>query len=118
MSDQYEQFALDLAHLDEDCPGIGKCEKCEDLIHRMHTLTPPAPPTTDPTKSFTCPDCKRTSFHPADVINAYCGACHAFKNDDWMAPRCMEPRCPDFGDYDFGEGTCPADHAIPPGRRR
>jgi len=31
----------------------------------------------------------------------------------WIsAPRCHEPTCPDFGSYDFGEGTCPAEHAV------
>lgn len=25
--------------------------------------------------------------------------------------RCREPGCPDYGDPDFGEGTCPAEHA-------
>lgn len=30
----------------------------------------------------------------------------------WVsAPRCCEPTCPDFGDWDFGEGTCPAEHS-------
>ncbi len=28
--------------------------------------------------SFTCPDCGRTSHHPMDVLNRYCGACHKF----------------------------------------
>ena len=28
--------------------------------------------------SFTCPDCRRTSYHPQDVANQYCGACHVF----------------------------------------
>jgi hypothetical protein len=27
--------------------------------------------------------------------------------------KCEEPTCPDFGDPDFGEGTCPAGHAEP-----
>lgn len=27
-------------------------------------------------------------------------------------PRCQEPTCPDFGDPDFGEATCPAEHAV------
>lgn len=32
--------------------------------------------------------------------------------DLWVsAPRCQEPDCPDFGSFDFGEGTCPAEHA-------
>ncbi len=26
--------------------------------------------------------------------------------------RCGEPTCPDFGSADFGEGSCPADHAL------
>jgi hypothetical protein len=25
--------------------------------------------------------------------------------------HCFDPECPDFGDPDFGEGTCPAEHA-------
>lgn len=25
-----------------------------------------------------CYDCKRTSFHPKDVENRYCGCCHKF----------------------------------------
>lgn len=28
--------------------------------------------------SFTCPQCLRTSRHPEDVKNRYCGACHEF----------------------------------------
>lgn len=32
----------------------------------------------------------------------------------WNAPRCQEPTCPNFGDPDFGEATCPEEHAIPP----
>jgi hypothetical protein len=36
-------------------------------------------------------------------------------NGGWIsAPRCYEPTCPDFGSWDFGEGTCPAEHAEPP----
>jgi hypothetical protein len=27
-------------------------------------------------------------------------------------PRCRVATCPDFGDPDFGEGTCPAWHAV------
>lgn len=29
----------------------------------------------------------------------------------YEVPRCQVPTCPDFGDPDFGEGTCPAEHA-------
>ena len=27
-------------------------------------------------------------------------------------PSCQDKDCPSFGDPDFGEGTCPADHAL------
>lgn len=30
------------------------------------------------TPSFTCPHCKRKSYHSRDVENCYCGACHEF----------------------------------------
>lgn len=28
--------------------------------------------------SFTCPWCHRTSYHPDDVANRYCGGCNRF----------------------------------------
>ena len=28
-------------------------------------------------------------------------------------PHCQDPTCPDYGDPNFGEGTCPAEHADP-----
>jgi ribosomal protein L37E len=31
--------------------------------------------------SFTCPRCGRVSFHPMDLQEGYCGACH-----DWTGP--------------------------------
>lgn len=36
--------------------------------------------------SFTCPDCGRTSYHPEDVKNSYCGNCHAFKPEEQPDP--------------------------------
>lgn len=69
------------------------------------------------TPTFVCPDCWTVSPNPNDATNSYCVSCHAFKFEDYMDPRCMEPTCPDFGDSSFGEGTCPAEHAIPPARR-
>lgn len=30
---------------------------------------------------FTCPRCGRTSHHPTDLAQGYCGACHAFTAD-------------------------------------
>lgn len=31
--------------------------------------------------SFTCPRCQRTSHHPMDVQEGYCGACHDFTGE-------------------------------------
>lgn len=75
-------------------------------------MSEPGPP------RFTCPDCHRSTPHPQDVANSYCPTCHAFKNEGYLRPRCMEPSCPAFGDYDFGEATCPEYHAVPPAQRR
>lgn len=33
---------------------------------------------TVPEVSFTCPRCGRTSYHPRDMAEGYCGACHAW----------------------------------------
>lgn len=32
---------------------------------------------------------------------------------DRVGTACVDPSCPDYGDPDFGEGTCPAEHAGP-----
>lgn len=37
-------------------------------------------------ESFTCPRCERTSYHPLDVANRYCGYCHVYI-DQWLAFR-------------------------------
>lgn len=66
---------------------------------------------------FVCPDCCTFSPNPNDVDNSYCFRCHAFKAESYMEPRCFEPTCIDFGSWDFGEGTCPAKHALPPAHR-
>jgi len=42
--------------------------------------------TADDRPSFTCPDCGRTSYHPEDVKNRYCGACHMFF-DSFLRPQ-------------------------------
>jgi hypothetical protein len=31
--------------------------------------------------SFTCPECRRTSYHPVDEQVGWCGACEAFTRD-------------------------------------
>lgn len=42
----------------------------------------------------------------------YCGAmCMAGMEHVDYTPRCNDPSCRDFGDVNFGEGTCPAEHA-------
>lgn len=28
--------------------------------------------------SFTCPECGRTSYHPVDEVEGYCGSCHKY----------------------------------------
>lgn len=33
------------------------------------------------TPSTTCPKCGRTSYHPEDIRNRYCGACHLFHDN-------------------------------------
>jgi hypothetical protein len=40
---------------------------------------------------FTCPRCRRTSHHPDDVREGYCGACH-----DWTRQLVvyLTPGCP------------------------
>lgn len=32
-------------------------------------------------KSITCRDCGATSYHPEDIAQHYCAACHRFHND-------------------------------------
>ena len=47
------------------------------LARELHGPPPPDPP------GFTCPRCGRTSYHPRDLAEGYCGACH-----DWTGrPR-------------------------------
>lgn len=35
-----------------------------------------------PVAGFTCPRCRRTSHHPDDIRNGYCGACHDYTGAD------------------------------------
>lgn len=42
----------------------------------------------------------------------YCGAmCVAGMEHPDYTPRCEEPKCPNYGDPNFGEATCPQEHA-------
>lgn len=43
----------------------------------VHIALVPAPDA----PSITCPQCGRTSYHPEDIKQGYCGACH-----DWTSP--------------------------------
>lgn len=38
---------------------------------------------------FICPQCGRISYHPEDIANSYCGACHEFAST--TCPMCGEP---------------------------
>ena len=37
--------------------------------------------TADGRPSITCPQCERTSWHPDDIRNGYCGGCHAYTGE-------------------------------------
>lgn len=66
---------------------------------------------------FVCPGCYTFTAHPDDVANSYCGHCHQFKFEILEDVRCFELTCADFGDRNFGDGTCPSEHAVPPAKR-
>ena len=36
--------------------------------------------------AYTCPRCRRTSYHPVDAAEGYCGACH-----DWTGSPATDP---------------------------
>lgn len=36
-------------------------------------------------RTITCKGCHRTSFHPQDVVQRYCGHCHVFHRDQARA---------------------------------
>lgn len=41
--------------------------------------------------SITCPRCGRTSYHPGDIENSYCGYCHWPTSDRFLgAPEAIE----------------------------
>ena len=54
-----------------DRPYVFDYSTTHDVIP-LETAPPPSVP------SFSCPRCGRTSYHPDDVREGYCGACH-----DW-----------------------------------
>lgn len=47
------------------------------------------------TTSITCPRCGRTSYHPEDVKQGYCGACHWWTSDPQLAPYYNDANTPD-----------------------
>ncbi len=38
-------------------------------------------------KTITCKRCRKTSHHPEDVKNHYCGFCHVWHDDIWPPAR-------------------------------
>jgi hypothetical protein len=46
--------------------------------------------TDQPHPSFTCPRCSRTTYHPTDIAEGYCGNCH-----DWTGSRTEPPSEPE-----------------------
>lgn len=44
-------------------------------------LTATLPPLPAPRQGFTCPVCTRTSYHPKDLAEGYCGACKTFTGE-------------------------------------
>jgi ribosomal protein L37E len=40
----------------------------------------------DGRQSITCHTCGRTSYHPEDVRQRYCGYCHVFHDDQRVSP--------------------------------
>jgi hypothetical protein len=50
--------------------------------------------------SFTCPRCGRTSYHPTDIKERYCGACH-----DWTDPLALYRVAQEVTDGVLGAGS-------------
>ncbi len=61
---------------DVTCPG---CLAGKELIHTFKI--------SEDGKSITCLRCNRTSRHPEDVRQHYCGCCHAHHDDIWPPAR-------------------------------
>jgi ribosomal protein S27AE len=41
-------------------------------------------------RSITCPRCGRTSYNAGDIVNRYCGYCHAFHDELYLLPPIVE----------------------------
>lgn len=75
--------------------GVVRCTRCHRRLRAgVVALGPPSEPAfygrscaaiVLAGQSFTCPRCGRTSRHPVDVAEGYCGACH-----DWTGPASVE----------------------------
>lgn len=57
--------------------------------------------------SYTCPDCGKTSQHPEDERQGYCGNCHRFASDRDAIAAVVEYRSPHLTaeDYAFVEAN-------------
>lgn len=61
-----------LAALDDASPRRGQPSIPHLIARAAAAAAQPGP------LPFTCPVCRRTSHHPEDAKNGYCGNCHAF----------------------------------------
>lgn len=69
---------------------------------------------TTPPAAYTCPRCHRTSYHPEDIANGYCGLCHDYTGGapSWPYPKCFRCLRPLVDDHDRAHGYCPPCYAL------
>lgn len=60
-----------------DARGISLNAYVLTVLAQHEDPLPKREPTPIP-PSITCPRCLRTSFHPEDIAQRYCGACHQY----------------------------------------
>lgn len=76
MRDQYGRDqtmrVLDCSRMQLD-EGITR----EDVLHALLN-----PEHVDEPSGFTCPCCQRTSYHPDDISEGYCVACHDWTREE------------------------------------
>jgi hypothetical protein len=61
--------------------GSAPCPVCGGVVLELHQAAVQSvdrPPAARGVYPFTCPTCSRTSYHPEDARQGYCGACHGF----------------------------------------
>jgi hypothetical protein len=58
--------------------AVGRAMAIADLQAAGVVAVRPPAPAGPPAPSITCPRCQMTSYHPDDIKERYCGACHMF----------------------------------------